>query len=87
LGQSLQQQLVRRRWGQAQEQRWRKNRQAMLLSERQRRSIVGRGFARLDYMSNLSITHHLFNVTASMDCYWGRVGGQGDIVSVIQGLV
>ena len=38
----------RRRWGQVQEQRWRKDRQAMLLSERQGRNILRRGFARLD---------------------------------------
>ena len=38
----------RRRWAQVQEQRWRKDRQAMLLSERQGRSILRRGFARLD---------------------------------------
>ena len=39
---------VRRRWAQVKEQRWRKDRQAMLLSERQGRSIVRRGFAKLD---------------------------------------
>ena len=38
----------RRRWAQVQKQRWRKDRQAMLLSERQGRSILRRGFARLD---------------------------------------
>ena len=38
----------RRRWAQVQEQRWRKDRQAMLLSERQGRSILRREFARLD---------------------------------------
>ena len=38
----------RRRWAQVQEQRWKKDRQAMLLSERQGRSIVRRGFAKLD---------------------------------------
>ena len=38
----------RRRWAQVQEQRWMKDRQAMLLSERQGRSILRRGFARLD---------------------------------------
>ena len=38
----------RRRWAQVQEQRWRRDRQAMLLSERQGRSILQRGFAKLD---------------------------------------
>ena len=38
----------RRRWAQVQEQRWRRDRQAMLLSERHGRRILGRGFARLD---------------------------------------
>jgi hypothetical protein len=38
----------RRQGAQVQEQRWRKDRQAMLLSERQGRSILRRGFARLD---------------------------------------
>jgi hypothetical protein len=38
----------RRRWAQVQDQRWRKDHQAMLLSERQWRSILRRGFARLD---------------------------------------
>ena len=38
----------RRIRAQVQEQRWRKDRQAMLLSERQGRSIVRRGFAKLD---------------------------------------
>ena len=38
------------RWAQVQEQRWRKDRQAMLLSERQGRSILRRGFARLNYI-------------------------------------
>ena len=36
------------RWAQVQEQRWRKDRQAMLLNERQGRSILRRGFAILD---------------------------------------
>ena len=38
----------RRKWAQVQEQRWRRDRQAMLLSERQGRSILRRGFAKLD---------------------------------------
>ena len=38
----------RRRWAQVQEQRWRRDRQAMLLSERQGRSILHREFAKLD---------------------------------------
>ena len=38
----------RRRWAQVQEQRWRRNRQAMPLSERQGRGILRRGFAKLD---------------------------------------
>ena len=38
----------RRKWAQVQEQRWRRDRQAMLLSERQGRNIVRRGFAKLD---------------------------------------
>ena len=38
----------RRKWAQFQEQRWRRDRQAMLLSERQGRSILRRGFAKLD---------------------------------------
>jgi hypothetical protein len=37
----------RRRWAQVQEERWRKDRQAMLLSKRQGRSIVP-CFVRLD---------------------------------------
>ena len=38
----------RRRWAQVQEQRWRRDRQAMLLSERQGRNILRRSFAKLD---------------------------------------
>ena len=38
----------RRKWALVQEQRWRRDRQAMLLSERQGRSILRRGFAKLD---------------------------------------
>ena len=38
----------RRRWAQVQEQRWMRDRQAMLLSERQGRNILRRGFAKLD---------------------------------------
>ena len=38
----------RRRWAQVQEQRWRRDRHAMLLRERQGRSILRRGFAKLD---------------------------------------
>ena len=38
----------RRKWALVQEQRWRRDRQAMLLSERQGRSILRRGFSKLD---------------------------------------
>jgi hypothetical protein len=38
----------RRRWAQVHEQRLRKDRQGILLSERQERSILVRGFVRLD---------------------------------------
>jgi hypothetical protein len=38
----------RRKWAQVQEQRWRRDRQAMVLSERQGRNILRRGFAKLD---------------------------------------
>jgi hypothetical protein len=38
----------RRIGAQVQEQRWRRDRQAMLLSERQGKSIIRRGFAKLD---------------------------------------
>ena len=38
----------RRKWAQVQVQRWRRDRQAMLLSERQGMGILHRGFAKLD---------------------------------------
>ena len=37
----------RRRYAEEQERRWRRERQAILLSERQGRNLVRRGFARL----------------------------------------
>ena len=58
----------RRSWAQVREQRWMKDRHATLLSERQGRSIVHRGFAKMDY---ISLSNHLYteNVVYRMDCH------------------